>query len=371
MRRWLKCGGRLDRYVATLFLSSYATAFFVLVGLFLILDMAANLDEYVETWPGGGSAPILLIARYYLLNIPFQFLQVAPFITLVAGLFTASKLMKNSEVTAALAAGVSVQRLLTPVFVGAIVCGLLMLELRETLSSTLARQRDTAKYVLTHQQYDEVYSELWLRDLNGSVVHLKDYRPSAGDARVPEVRGLEATLRSAAQWSSTSASRAVYEERGGRTAWWLEDGLRREVLGVDVKRAVDRLEGFEFGPELALSYHRARENPLELSFGEARELARRDPDNVVYRTLLQYHLTFPLANLVLLLVGLPIMMRQTRGQGVEGVAAGCLLCIFYFATDFVMTNLGLQGAIDPYLAAWLPILTFGSLGLAMFESMDT
>jgi lipopolysaccharide export LptBFGC system permease protein LptF len=371
MRRGLRVGGRLDRYVASLFVSSYATAFFVLVGLFLILDMAANLDEYLETWPSGGSAPLLLIARYYLLNIPFQFLQVAPFITLVAGLFTASKLLKHSEVTAALAAGISVQRLLAPVFVGAIVCGILMLELRETLSSTLARQRDAAKYVLTHQQYDEVYSELWLRDLNGSVVHLKEFRPAGTQSRAPEARGLEATLRSAAQWSSTSASRATFEDRGGVVAWWLDDGLRREVLGIDVQRPVDRLEGFDFSPQLALSYHRARENPLDLSFGEARELARRDPDNVVYRTLLQYHLTFPLANLVLLLVGLPIMMRSSRGKGVEGVAAGCLLCIFYFAADFVLRNLGLQGAIDPYLAAWLPVLAFGSLGLALFESMDT
>src|SRR5215831_8901781 len=86
--RGLRIGGRLDRYVGGLFVSSYATAFLLVVGLFLILDMATNLDDYVESWPGGGHVPTFLIGRYYLLDIPFLFLQIAPFVTLVAGPFT-------------------------------------------------------------------------------------------------------------------------------------------------------------------------------------------------------------------------------------------------------------------------------------------
>jgi len=87
--------------------------------------------------------------------------------------------------------------------------------------------------------------------------------------------------------------------------------------------------------------------------------------------MLQYHLTFPLANLILLLVGLPILLRHDRGRGAEGLAKGCLLCVFYFAADFVLRNQGLGGRMDPVLAAWLPILFFGSLGLALYETMRT
>jgi lipopolysaccharide export system permease protein len=91
----------------------------------------------------------------------------------------------------------------------------------------------------------------------------------------------------------------------------------------------------------------------------------------VYQTLLQYHLTFPLANVVLLLVGLPVMMRHDRAKGAEGLAAGCLLCVFYFAADFVFRSLGLQGSLDPKLAAWTPVLFFGSLGLVLVDSMKS
>ena len=41
---------------------------------------------------------------------------------------------------------------------------------------------------------------------------------------------------------------------------------------------------------------------------------RRDPTDTSYQTLWHYHLTFPLANLILLLVGIPLMFNYERGK---------------------------------------------------------
>jgi len=371
VRRGLKIGGHLDRYVTRLFVASYATAFLVMIGLFLILDMASNLDEYLRTWKTGGSAPLSLVVRYYLLNIPFVFLQLGPFVTLVAGLYTGARLLKHSEVTAALGAGVGTHRLLAPVFAGAVFCGLVMFGLRELIGTQLGRQRDAAKYVLEHEKYDEVYFELWPRDLNGSLVHILEFRPEAGSPPAPEIRGLVTILRSADRFSSTEAASARYEERNGVKGWWLQNGWHREVVGVDNQRPVERLAGFEFTPELVLAANRAKENPTELSYRQAEALALRDPDNLRYRMLMQYDFAFPISNVVLLCIGLPYLMRRSRGKPIEGVIAGSLLCVFYFAADFVMKNMGLQGSLDPYFAAWLSVIVFGSLGIASYVTMDS
>src|SRR5689334_3250053 len=179
--RWLRWGGRLDRYVGALFASSFATAFMLVVGLFLILDVASNLDDYLDPWADGTRAPTWLIVRYYLLQIPFVFLQVAPFITLVAGLFTVSKLLKKNETIAALAAGISAHRVLAPVFLGGAVVMVGMFGLRELLAADLANQRDGLRFVLEKKKWDRVYENLWVRDLNGSFVLLSEFRPSVGD----------------------------------------------------------------------------------------------------------------------------------------------------------------------------------------------
>ena len=72
--------------------------------------------------------------------------------------------------------------------------------------------------------------------------------------------------------------------------------------------------------------------------------------------------------LPLLLVGLPFLMQFERGRGSEGLVAGFLLCVFYFAADFVSLNMGLQGHASPALSSFLPTLLFGSLGLVLTSS---
>lgn len=365
-RRRNSFGGRLDRYVASIFVASYATALLVVIGLYFIMDLATNLDDFLEPWVGGESAPASVVVLYYLLNLPYLFLQAAPFVTLTAGLFTVSRLLKNNEIAAALAAGISARRVLAPIFIGGAVSAGLMFALREALPYSVAPKRDAYLHMLVHRRPEVVHRNLWVRDLGGSVVRLREFRPASN-----EVRGFEATLRQGTDYVTIQAPRMVYEARGGELAWWLEDGLREVVGEQQRSESLARLEGFELTPELALSYQRKRSNPLELSFREALLLTSRDPDDVVYQTLIQYHLTFPLAGLVLLLVGLPLLLRPERARGFEGLVSGLMLCVFYFAADFVCRNLGLQGALDPLLASWIPVLLFGSLGIVLFDAIRT
>ena len=364
--RRLRIGGRLDRYVGSLFLSSYATALLIVVGLFLVLDLAGKIDEYIEPMKDGSPTPSLLIVRYYVLHVPFLFLQVGPFVTLVAGLFTVAKLLRFQENVGALAAGVSSQRLLLSVIVLAGAAGAVMFGLREGLTSNLANRRDALRFVLEQKSYDRVYYNLFVRDLSGSVVHLREFRPATGDPPFAEVRGFRAVLARSNEWVTIEADRAVFVRRGDGTGWRLTNGWRKDLSGT---RPVEMLEGFEFTPELALTVARAHDQPLDLSYSEARTMTRRDPDNVAYQTLLNYHVTFPIANVVLVLVGVPLLMRSERKRTAAGLAAGSLLCIGYFATDLVFRNLGLQAALDPRMAAWIPILFFGSLGIVLFDAM--
>jgi len=371
-RRRLALGGRLDRYVGWTFLSSYATALFVVLGLFVIMDMTSKLDDYLEPWPDGSTASSALITAYYLFNLPFLFLQAAPFITLIAGLFTLTRLLGNNEVGAVLAAGVSGRRLLLPIFGGGLLAAVGMVVLRESATTTILPMRDSLQYALEEQRTDRVYELLRMRDLSGSLLSFREYRPGEPD-EIPQGRDLEVHLREGERWLATiTAPRATWAERNGEWGLALEGGRREEHSDRGLVTPIDWLgpELFEFTPELALTYRRSK-TPLELSFLEAVELGRRDPDNVVYQTLMQYHLTFPLANLVLLLVGLPLVMRHERARGIEGVAKGLLLCLFFFAVDFVCRNFGVQGALDPLLASWLPVLIFGSLGVVLFDALRT
>jgi lipopolysaccharide export system permease protein len=365
IRRHLPFMGRLDRYVLAHFVGSYATALFLMLGLFLIMDMASNLDNYMEPGADGSVPSSSLVVRYYVLKLPFLFLEVAPFITLLAGMFTVNRLLKKNEVTPVLSAGVSAHRLLVPVYFCGIVLAGLMFLMREATVSKLADKRDAALYQLEARTPNRILESVLVHDLSGSTVFLERSYPDETPVRY-EV--LSAVVHQGDTTVHILAKEAYWDE--ARQVLKLVDG-QRTVVGESIKAtAIDELQGFDFTPALALTYQRAA-SPLDLSFSEVQDLMSREPEDSAFNTLWHYLLTFPLANLVLLLVGLPVLFQYERGKGSERMALGGLFCIFYFAIDFIFRNLGLQGGLSPILAGWLPVLIVGSMGMALTDSIRT
>lgn len=368
-RRHLPLFGRLDRYVGLHFLASYATAMLLVVGLFWILDLAGKIDNFLEPGPDGQPVPTSLIVNYFLLNLPSVFVQIGPFVTLLAGMFTLNQLLKKNEVVAVMAAGVSVHRMLLPVFVGGILAALAMFTVREASTKYIAEPREALLARLDRRQTRPQYSDLWLNDLAGSHVRMATFSPEY-EGQPAVISGFGASRENSQGFLQVEAKQAIWTGE----SWRLVKGVQRMVRFREEDRSeqtIEQLEGFDFTPQDALTARRARDNPLELSFQEVLSVMRRDPDDVVFQTLLQYHLTFPLANLVLLLIGLPVALTHERGRGAERLAIGGLLCIVYFAADFIFRNLGIEGTLSPVLASWLPVLIFGSLGVVMADGMKT
>jgi lipopolysaccharide export system permease protein len=355
--------GRLDRYVGGLFVASYATAFLLVVGLVIVLNLASNLS-FFEPWPDGRTASTLDIVRYYVLSIPFLFLEVAPYVTVIAGMFTVSRLTRHNETIATMAAGISTQRMLAPVFLGGALAGLGMFALREVATRTIGPQREALLDVLENQRTERVEKKVWLRDRLGNVIRLGEYRPARR-----EFVDLQATLRRGKTIELVRAERGRWARSPGGPTWLLEGGVVESGGEGALERPILVLEGLSFTPEDVRTALKARDGVLQLSFAEVEDLLRRDPSSAEYQTLLQYLLTFPLANLVLLLVALPFMVGQERGKHVEGLVAGFLLCVFYFAVDFVCRALGMEGDLAPLISSWLPVLLFGSLGAVLFGAM--
>lgn len=376
MRRPLPLFGRIDRYVLGHFVQSYLTAMLLMTGLFMVIDMASNLDDYLETWPDGSTVPASVLIKYYVLNLPYLFLQVAPFVTLIAGMFTVSKLLKAREVTAILSAGVSARRMLVPLFLAGVVLAGGMFMLREVLSLGFAQKRDTLRYVLEEQRLDEQYENLAVIGGPSTTVLVDTFEPRPAEGGAPRAEGLLAILRRDDAGGLTSYTRIdAPEATWNGVDWDLTDGLSRKFDLDDESRAVGALPqptlGPKYGltPEKALTFKRANEAPLELTFGEVQELMRLDPYDRSYQTLWHYHLTFPLANVILLLVGIPLMFTYERGKGSERIAIGGLLCVFYYAADFVFRTLGIKGQLSPLLSAWIPVLVFGAVGIMLYDAL--
>jgi lipopolysaccharide export system permease protein len=365
----LQLFGKVDRYVGSLFVGAYATSVLLIVGLAVILDLASNL-RFFETWADGTEPPTGWVLRYCALNTPFLYLRVAPFVTTAAALFTVAKLIRHNELVACLNAGISARRVLLPIFLGAVAAGLLMIALREGATKAIGDQRDALRDTLSEQRLERVITNVRFRDISDNYFGMREFHPGLNEAR-----GFTVDMRRGATDISISAEAAKWEEGpDGRMHWRLIEGEYQEFTGdVSTTRVIDRLENLEITPEDILLSDKSQdpERSADLSFAELDELSRRDPSNLEYQTLFHAQLTFPLANVVLLLIALPFLFGRERGKNVEGLVLACLMCVLYFAVDFVCRSLGMEGAWPPLWAAWSPVLVFASLGAVLLEGLRT
>jgi lipopolysaccharide export system permease protein len=286
-------------------------------------------------------------------------------------MFAVAHLTKKNELSAGLCAGVSAQRILTPIFIGGLIAAAATFGLREFASRSIGPRRDLLFDQLENQRDQVVLTNFWFRDVAGNAVSLGEYRPGIPGVQAPEGRRLEAILSRRGVMVRVHAEGFQWVDQGPQRGWKLQGGTVNEVGDASQVEPAEWLQYVEFTPEDVITAEKARERVLELSFSQVLELSRRDPDNTSYLTVLQSHLAFPLANVVLLLCAVPFLVGRERGKAAEGVTGGLLLCVGFFCMDFVARSLGLSGDLSPLMAAWLPILFFGALGTSLTHFMRT
>jgi len=103
----------IDRYVLGSFLKNYLLSLVVLVGIYCVLDMVFNFDEFVEVTGHEGVGDVqsafqvmYAVADYYFYQSFRVFSYLAGVVAVVAAAFTLMRMSRQNELAALLAAGV-------------------------------------------------------------------------------------------------------------------------------------------------------------------------------------------------------------------------------------------------------------------------
>jgi len=164
--------------------------------------------------------------------------------------------------------------------------------------------------------------------------------------------------------------------RGGEKPCWAGQATTYRMRG-------DRRDevAYDGGPlPLAIPPHELIKSEADPALKSFRELVRPrvEPPAVRQKRLVILHnrLAFPLASLVLLLVGIPLMFQQEGGKSTwVGLGLALVVSVAFYFVNYVSQLAGQeQGGLFasvPALAAWLPILGFAGLGCFLMARMNT
>ncbi|HVK10014.1 MAG TPA: LptF/LptG family permease [Gemmataceae bacterium] len=365
----------LDRMLFAAFIRAYLICLTSTLSLYVIVDLFTNIDDFFQE--GRRVTEVLgHILSYYGYRSVQYYDRLCEALALLAAMFTVAWTQRSNELIPMLSAGVSVHRFLRPIFLGAalmLVVGVLNQEfLIPRISPMLMTERDDpdgARDVLVQGCYDP------------NKVHIdgfKAYRKS----RTVEKFSVTLPVTAKSEMRHLTAERAEYipREEGKELSggWEMRGAVPPDLTGRKYDPAMIRMidPGKYFLWVEEATFDRVTQGQKSQAYSSSEtvyELMQRTDAGRMNGLAVMFHMRIvrPFVGLLLVVMGLSIILRdQTRHVFIS--AGLCLaMCAIFFAVVFGGRFMGLADYVSPALAAWLPVLVFGPIAVALYDAIHT
>ena len=363
----------LDRYLARIFFNALVIFALSFLGLYLVSDAMLNLGEFSTR----GKFDFNKMLGHYMATGPQIIYRLAPFLVLMSAMFSVTRMGRLGELIPIRAAGINLRRTFFPLFIFAAVIGLTVAGVQEFYVPGLAED-------MRGMQKDKYINPDFHEDSRGNGFMAVAYDiPKKTMRRVyffhPDKNS---PYHLTAQW-------AVWENENSSAGWRFFKGRKFAYVVAGFKPAGTRNNSsFDLRPAWKFTdlpkqglFIKSDLAPVDvessdklaayLSLSDLSRLARKHPSHHHYRVEWHVRLAYPVTFFVLLLIGLPcVLIPETRNTFL-GIGLCLVVCLFYIVVFLVFTEMGNQGNISPWAAAWMPILIFGTLGITLMDAIKT
>lgn len=358
----------LDRYVFSEFWKIFfgtAMGFPILV---VIIDLVDNLEKYLTRQIPRGD-----IALSYLYFLPESAFMVVPAAVLFATVFAIGAFTRHAEITAAKASGMSFYRLIIPIFFGATLATGIDLALGELMPVTtrmrnelLRDVRVTDALIRTNfafaSELGRVYKISQLMTDRNLIQSIQMERKGNGPAYPTYLISADA-----AQFDPAAAE--------GRR-WLLKQGQMNVVSDTGTSFMLQFDSGYDLHfNEQPQDMMRAPRSPQEMRYKElSRFIAAAERSGTDVNTLRverALKIAIPVACLIIALFGAPLATSTQRGGAAYGVAVSLGTTVVFLLSVQLTKAFGGKGLISPDLAAWIPGIAFGVIGLVLLARVKT
>lgn len=367
------CGGSiLDRYIARQFIGTFALCLAGLTMIWLLLDLSDKMTNFRES-----KNVLATMFEFYTSRSPAVMLLLLPYSLLLSLLYSLGKLSSNREIIAMVQAGRSVIRITIPLFIAGFFFSLTSLGLsyhwgpiaEGTVDDILAEATGKLATEATNVLYrDPEENRLWMIG-----AFPRDYQMGK------PLIDIEVT--------TTRSDKTLESRLTAKRAWWDRDSHQWTFDEAEVGYFTPNQPAIYETPDNGVMKSSWPETPWQLIkpglsaaylgipdlntwIGENRT-NHRFADPSPYLTHWHCRWALPFACIITVLLATPLALHfARRGPGGGTFMAVVLSALLMFFTN-ISTALGESGTLTPMLAAWLPNLAFGLLGLYLFRRRVT
>lgn len=394
----------LDRYLLKQFVFAYLATFISVLTMYMVIDVFAKFDDFTAPDPtrlalkqqraqaaattSDGTEQITRkvsqesrgeqvksfcrnVYVYYINRIPVFFQRVNGIILLLAGAFTLGWMDRQNEILPVLVAGVPLRRLFIPI--GSISCMFLIMGVLDTelviphCADQLLRQAEDPlgkRPLLVPGTFDDRHIHIEARvayPTRQMIQHARVTLPASIFGNTMHIRSMEMFY---------------HPGNGPNDHGWIMNGCTPETLPGS-HPAIHQMQPGQFFLQTELTYTRITRRPswylyqATTSILDVLENEQCMSQRAVIIGHVHQRILMPLYDLLLLLLGLPLM--ASRAQWNIYIRVGWCLLMFSVVQGLAMATSMLVKSelIDPTFAAWLPLLIMGPLVPPVIAGMRT
>ena len=359
----------LDRYLGSRILTTLVKTMVSLVLLFVLIDLLTHRRGDIVKH----EVPWHAVARYYAAMAPrlLYAYQIAALSMLVSALLVLGAAAQRNEVTAALAGGVGLRRLMrVPVLIAVALAAAVFL-MQETVGVRANREVER----LDEQYFPESARNnrpgvSWARLEGGWTCHVMKFNRIALTGENVFMHAIRPGVVEQIQ-----AHRIFWDPGAGQ--WLLEDG-RWFVFDTDkdwegeVQRVTQRPAPIRESPETLFALDRL---PDTKTVGQlAADIRRAHRHGMPVRghwADLHAKFSIPALSFVMIWLAIPFAIRLRRGGLAIGFGVSIAVALTYLMVFRVTMGLGHIERLSPAVAAWSANLVFLAFGLALFRKTPT
>ena len=348
----------LDRYIIRELLDPFA---FGLGAFTLIMSASMVLFQLVRAVVVNGM-PFIVAVQLFLFKLPSIVIYIFPMATLLATLLAIARLSGDSELIAFRAAGVSLYRLVAPIFAFGLVISLVSLLFYEVVVPEGNRAATELTAVTRVEKAPKIQENVFVPEIENGVLKRIFFarRMSGGEMEGVLVQEFQDGRLS----QLVNAKTAKYEGR----EWLFRDGTIYILSDVGEYKHLIKFDeqrvAIKFSPS---DFQVDDRSPEEMNFRELAATIRKKEkmglDLTDLKIQLHYKVAIPFASLVFTLLGAPLGLNPTRRSSSIGLGLSVIVLFFYYLLMFLSMSAAQLRYFPPVVAAWLPNIATGGAGL--------
>ncbi len=350
----------LSRYIAGTWLRLFALCLGSFVSIYLVLDMMDKIPRYLRVGASMGD-----IAGFFLNKLPEMVGQTAAFSTLMATLLTLGLLSRSSEITAMRSCGISLMRISFPMLLlGMLISALLLVNAELIIPASYQKMDYIERVKIKKQGVNAVFklNNIWYRN-DRMILQAMAFDPQKSMLKGVTIWTMDDSLNPV---SRIDAERAEFKD-----GHWTLKQLQVKDFSTDVGYRATIVPSMEVAINLKVDDLKVLDNNADnLSYGKLRDYAenlqRGGFQAFRYLTMMHSKLSTPFAAFVMVLLGIPFAMKNSRSGGVAlGIGASVGIGFGYFVINAVLLSYGRSGVLPALPAAWGANLIFSLVGVWM------